>query len=402
MAELAAGSVVDEKAGTRSVLRWLRQHFEVRQNSKFHIPSMEGMRGFAMLLIFWAHYFGLSQPWLLQDSRTSAVGGFFSGVASAAVSLFFLISGYAIYGALIRKPFSMGGFLFRRLQRIYPPFATVLAIYLVLSFMFPEKSKLPADPVASTVYVVQNLLLLPGIFQINPIISVAWTLSYELFFYISAPILVTLLRLQTWESVHRVFLFLLLTAMVFAYSIAYRGPVDLAMFLSGMILYETITRKPNRWVEVGGTLALVVGLMLAYLIEPRHIASIPRTAVVFVAFYIVCFSGFSNNGLISRVFAWTPLRWLGNMSYSYYLLHGLMLQGMFYLMRIVAPPPAAAEGITLFWLFLPVALVITITGSALLYLGVEKPFSLARLPLDRVTRAMVPAVVRRTKPVPRT
>ena len=39
--------------------------------------------------------------------------------------------------------------------------------------------------------------------------------------------------------------------------------------------------------------------------------------------WLACFRA---EGPLYRAFAWTPLRWLGNMSYSYYLIHGLALK----------------------------------------------------------------------------
>ena len=66
----------------------------------------------------------------------------------------------------------------RRVQRIYPVFLVVFAIYIMLSFIFPSESKLPEGYVEIVKYILQNLLLLPGVFNIEPLITVAWSLSY--------------------------------------------------------------------------------------------------------------------------------------------------------------------------------------------------------------------------------
>jgi exopolysaccharide production protein ExoZ len=61
------------------------------------------------------------------------------------------------------------------------------------------------------------------------------------------------------------------------------------------------------------------------------------------------------------------------MSYSYYLIHGLTLNSLFLVInRLLATPPSEV----LFWLLLPIAFTLTLLPSALLFLTVERPFSL--------------------------
>jgi exopolysaccharide production protein ExoZ len=369
------------RAGT-----YMRANFELRGSGSGHIPSMEGMRGLAMLLVFWAHYFILGSAWR-NESVFAVAGDVVASFGPPAVSLFFLISGFGIYGILIRRPFTIGTFLSRRLQRIYPPFLVVLTGYVLASFIFPAESKLPPDTLAAIVYIGQNVLLLPGLFDITPIISVAWTLSYEMAFYIAVPILVAAFALPTWRRRSRVLFLSVLAVVLFAYNGLTNGPADMAMFLSGMLLYETIGVFRLERPGLVGTLALIVGFGGAYLIEPRYVASVPRTALVFVAFYVVCFSAFSNTGAFSRALSWSPLRWLGNMSYSYYLLHGALLKGLFLLVELVSPPQGGGADTGLFWALLPLAMLITLVGSAVLYLTVEKPASLARHPSFASSRA---------------
>jgi peptidoglycan/LPS O-acetylase OafA/YrhL len=122
---------------------------------------------------------------------------------SSGVDLFFVLSGYLIYGAVIRKKVSHLTFFRRRVERIYPTFLCVFAIYLVLSILFPEENKIPARSLAAAIYILQNALLLPGIFHIQPIITVAWSLSYELFYYLSLPVLVMMLGMRSWRSSRR-------------------------------------------------------------------------------------------------------------------------------------------------------------------------------------------------------
>jgi peptidoglycan/LPS O-acetylase OafA/YrhL len=95
-------------------------------------------------------------------------------IGHSGVDLFFVISGYLIYGALIRKrEFSYFPFVRRRATRIYPTFLAVLGVYLALSVLLPQQSRFPQGVSASMVYLGQNLLLLPGLFSIMPIMTVS-------------------------------------------------------------------------------------------------------------------------------------------------------------------------------------------------------------------------------------
>ena len=70
---------------------------------------------------------------------------------------------------------------------------------------------------------------------------------------------------------------------------------------------------------------------------------------------------------------WAPLRWLGNMSYSYYLMHGLVVRAGFAVLGRVLPdglPPPA------FWMALVPLFAATLAAGAVLFIVVEKPLSL--------------------------
>jgi peptidoglycan/LPS O-acetylase OafA/YrhL len=66
------------------------------------------------------------------------------------------------------------------------------------------------------------------------------------------------------------------------------------------------------------------------------------------------------------------------MSYSYYLIHGLSLKAIFLLLSKVYPP--VQDGSLMFWMILPPVFLLTLIPSAVLFIFVEKPFSLALRP----------------------
>ena len=124
------------------------------------------------------------------------------------------------------------------------------------------------------------------------------------------------------------------------------------------------------------TLALAGGLACALLPVTPNVLYVFKIGALFAAFSAVCLTCFRDSASrLARVFAWTPLRWLGNMSYSYYLLHGLTLKAAFLALARVAPP--AEYGAWVFWPLLPAMFALTLVPTALLFLAVERPFSLA-------------------------
>jgi peptidoglycan/LPS O-acetylase OafA/YrhL len=308
---------------------------------------MEGLRGFAVFLVFIVHYATLVQPWISSEPLR-ALSAAMHAIGNTGVDLFFVLSGYLIYGSLMTRPQSFSGFMARRLRRIYPAFAVVFLIYVALSFVVSGESRIPTSAGSALVYLSANFLLLPGLFPIEPLITVAWSLSYEMFYYLSLPLLITALRLRQRSARWRVGFF---------------GAVALV----GLLLGATV-----------GALALGAGagllVMLLPVSGPAGFAT--KIAVLFVAFFLLCLACYRPATLpLPRAFSWWPLRWLGNMSYSYYLLHGLALKAAFAVLGALVPHSTGHDA-AWFWGLLPIMFGLTLIPTAALFLAVERPLSL--------------------------
>lgn len=183
-----------------TALEWLRARFELsRGGAGQNIRPMEGLRGFAVFLVFLVHYANLIRPWLLPESSLLEFAKALRLVGSSGVDLFFVLSGFVIYGSLISREQPFGRFLLRRVRRIYPAFIVVLSGYVVLSLCAGGESKIPDGAGSGVVYIVSNVLLLPGLVPIEPLIAVAWSLSYEMFYYFTIPLVITVFGLRDRE-----------------------------------------------------------------------------------------------------------------------------------------------------------------------------------------------------------
>ncbi len=363
-------------------MEWLAQRFELSRGGGAHnVRPMEGLRGFAVFLVFLVHYVTLVDPWLAGNPLLLDFAGALRTIGNAGVDLFFVLSGYLIYGSLIARPQGFVRFMSRRVERIYPAFIAVFVAYIALSFMFPAENKIPGGAKEATLYLTQNFLLLPGLFPIEPLITVAWSLSYEMFYYLAIPLIIALCRLRSRSSAWRISFFLIVAIITAIYCAAYGGHVRLIMFVSGIVLHETIESRtvatPSSSV---GLLALVCGLLALLIPIAGTMGVALKVSLLFVAFFLLCFACFQNPGAwLPRAFSWTPLRWLGNMSYSYYLLHGLALKAVFMLLPIALPMNHSGHyGPWLFWALLPPMFGLTLIPTAVLFLAVERPYSLAR------------------------
>jgi len=210
--------------------RFLRKHFAT-VSSGDRLAPMEGMRGFAALLVFFVHF-----------NLCNMVGS----LGHTGVDIFFVLSGFLIYGIVFNGKQTYGQFLLRRVRRLYPVFLGVLLLYLALSLAFPLESKLPNSVPAALIYVAANALFLPGMTRIAPIIVVAWSLSYQWLFYLLIPLVISGLGLRRWRSWQRIMFFLLfaLTACLLRGWII-PGHQRLVLFASGMVLWalhENLTK----------------------------------------------------------------------------------------------------------------------------------------------------------------
>jgi len=352
---------------------------------------MEGIRGFAVFLVFLIHFSLLIKPSLVVDSFAFQIATYFSIVGNFGVDLFFVLSGYLIYGNLISKPRPFLSYISRRIQRIYPTFIVVLAAYIGLSIIFPLQSKLPVSLWSSIILIIQNLLLLPGLFHINRIVPVSWSLSYEMFYYLTIPVLIQVLRLRTISRMRRIVIFIIIAIAMVGYNYFYLLHIRLVMFLIGIILYESSHLHSKPVHDKGlGIIILIVGISLAFIClnygktmyylkyggvtTELYKDNVLSFVILCVTFYMLCWYSFLARQVSYRIFTWTPIRWFGNMSYSYFLIHGLALSLLFAGFEKLRLTHEFATMI--FWLILPIFFVITLVPSTVLFVLVERPYSL--------------------------
>jgi len=406
------------------IMNKLAGWFEIEGGKSNRFASMEGLRGVAILLVFCAHYYDIIWRDLPLHSPTlDTLGKAFLGAGGTGVDLFFVLSGFLIYGAVRKPALDLRKFFVRRAVRIYPAFLAVFAMYVAISpflHVVSDSSSRYASRIHGTfggtlAYLAANIAFIPGIFPVKPVMNVAWSLSYEWFFYLGLPLLIIALGLCKWQRSTRCSFFLggaiLFLAANFLFPATFYFPnnpgreshIEAVMFVGGILLYELLEAKTNlRWRAMPLDIAAVlcgVGaaaagawLGIAKLAMQAPDPRISRieallAASLFIGYSVLVLGALTPGTRTARALTARPIRWLGNMSFSFYLVHGLPLHAI----GMIAARLHAGS-LTGPWLWIvfaaafPFVFLFTSACSAVLFLAVEKRFSLA-MPARRPVHA---------------
>src|SRR5262249_29210107 len=148
------------------------------------------------------------------------------------------------------------------------------------------------------------------------------------------------------------------------------------MFISGMLLYESqsFLRLDSKLAAIGEILTVLVFLFCLWFRNQRLFVSQPAleflqplliVLAVFVSFYWFSFYSLIFKGFLAAFFSWRPFRELGRISYSFFLIHGLALNGAALCLTWIFPP--TGQDVFLFWMMLPVGFVLSLIAGALLF-----------------------------------
>jgi peptidoglycan/LPS O-acetylase OafA/YrhL len=153
-----------------------------RTSSRGYQPAIDGLRSVAVVSVLLFHF------------DRQVVGGGFAGV-----DVFFVISGYLIGSVLLADiaggQFSLARFYQRRIARIFPAFAMVIAVTLAFGWLIyssQDFASLGASVAAAALSVINiKLLFLGNYFALSedaqPILHY-WTLAVEEQFYLTFPL----------------------------------------------------------------------------------------------------------------------------------------------------------------------------------------------------------------------
>jgi exopolysaccharide production protein ExoZ len=306
--------------------------------------------------------------------------GYLFGFGAVGVHIFFVISGFIMVLTSVRpdKPYEARKFFRRRLLRIYPIYWLCVLAYVAVHALIGTPYDLTLGEA------VKALLLWPS--SASLFIGPAWTLTYEMFFYICFGFAMMLSLTRGLIALFLAFGALIAVGQIVtfdSYDLVVITNLLLAEFLAGAAIgwLAHMHLLPLRW---GPALtALGIGLFAAGMVAdytrwPSVVVwGVPSTILVLG---VVCWeTARGASPLVKR------LSLLGDSSYVLYLIHILVIAVVLYISRDVPPslipsPPMAA---------LLIALACIVIAEAI-HRGIERPM----LALLNPRRSLVPVRAR--------
>ncbi len=297
----------------------------VEQNRHGAIDGLRGLLGVSVFIhhtvITW--YFIHGAPWQLPPSR------FIVHLGQSSVALFFMITAFLFWGRVLdrRGKTDWAEFFVSRLYRLYPVYLIMLALMLAVVFTLTGPSQpLPAGTVFSpllkwlmfTMFGAPDLNGFPRTELL--VAGVTWSLRYEWLFYCALPAL-GFLAGRSRQPLAALCSVVVVTAIFWRLNWHSFDPRIMLSFIGG-IAAAHFTRNPRlaalARTPAAGLLAIVALSGVLVLMPTAY--RWPATAGL-SAFFIVVASGHELWGLLRL----PGLLWLGDITYSIYLLQGFFL-----------------------------------------------------------------------------
>ncbi len=293
--------------------------------------SLNGYRGLCAMLVFVFHVgsAGVVQ-WPFGGTPMKDAGYQFWASLSYGVDMFFMISGFVILGSLVRHS-SVGGFLRDRVVRIFSAWVPTLIAVTAICVAFQMKIFAEVTPFEAVWIFMANLFLLPPLVPLPMIHFASWSLSYEWVFYLTAAAGAfaykrwpnTPWSTAAWAIPATLFVCLFPRALYFVTGVLVFKYRDWFVQQSRWLKFPVVSLIVFlvAWRATGVGKAHLNDTLIDYLFDGRWIFAVIAFIASLHMFASVCLNA-------SRQFAFltgATFQFLGNISYSFYLWHALVM-----------------------------------------------------------------------------
>lgn len=355
---------------------------------KFSTPrvaELDGLRGFALLLIIVFHY-GNNQI-ILTENPSSFVVQFskLSSFTGTSLDLFFVLSGYLIGNILLKNKKSKNyfrTFYIRRFLRIIPPVFLLLLTYELIKKLEIDDPEgfLFANEIPLWTYFafVQNYAMALSDSYGARILTPTWSLGVEEQFYAILPAIVFFIRKR---SLPYIFIMLIVLAPVFRFFtssmymeyLPFQMRMD-SLFLGVLVAYLLKEKKLKEKIKNNAILlyfclfaCLCLVIVLSY---TNKVGVLYHTLFNFVYALLLLSSLTYQTGVLGKVLRSKLLRFFGLVSYGVYLFHQL-ISGVLHSLILDSQPRLAT--ISELWVTV-LSFGTTVVFSYFLHLFIERPF----------------------------
>jgi peptidoglycan/LPS O-acetylase OafA/YrhL len=327
-----------------------------------HLPALDGIRGFAVAMVFLHHYGGGA----LSSFLPLHIFGLSVRLGWSGVSLFFVLSGFLITGILwdsLQTPNWWRRFYFRRSLRIFPLYYFSILLAVVVPLVLGNRT-IPFSSVAVFLLYLQNVPALHPIFDQIPqtlTLSHFWSLAVEEQFYIIWPFLLVLCFPKR-DRAKRLCVAVWLLSFAFRFLVvgmdwnlewaqrfllARAGELSTGAFLALSVRGNQrerdtiVTWAP--WSFLLSLLAILIIFLSSGVLDLKFIpkenywlwssVGIGAFSVLFASLLVLAL----QDGWIKRFFEFSVLRWLGKVSYGIYVYHVLLRPFFVWVADRIAP-----------------------------------------------------------------
>lgn len=336
-------------------------------------PEIDGLRGYLAFSVFLHHSYIWSH-FLKSDSWEDPNSHLFNHFGQTSVVLFFIITAFLFMTKLIETKnhyFDWKKYIVSRFFRMFPLYLTsILVVFFIVGFytnftvktsLF-EVSKNALSWLFFTINGTTDINNFDKTFIINA--GVTWTLPYEWMFYFLLPFIALFLKIKVSKKIMLFFgigflSFAVINQASIRHFLPFIGGIVVSLFIKRNNLKIDFTKNSFTFLAITLLIISVVFFESGRKPVPVLISSI---VFLFIA------SGNSFFGLFSN----TLSRKFGQITYSLYLIHGIILFVIFY--GIIGLENAIKLTQIEYWTIITFSVFPIIVTSQITYLYIEKPF----------------------------
>ena len=341
--------------------------FLIQRKNRF--DSIDGLRGYLALSVF-IHHFVLTWYWKNTGEWGRPPEAYFQNLGKFGIAVFFMITGFLFISKIIssNKPIDWYRLYQSRVFRIFPLYLFVIVLITIV-ILFQSNFQINVD-----VFTLLKSYFRWFIFHGNIIndysetrriiAGVDWTLKYEWLFYALLPLIALVIR-QGKLAIILVCLGLLIL-FLYPVRIEYFYTLYFILFAigGGAAALSNELKKQEKWINHPLCSLFTLVALIAAVFHPNTFSSIH--VLLMTLFFVPITLGNNLFGLLNA----RPSIFLGEISYSIYLLHGAVLYTLFSIINFdIGHLPLTSA---LMWL--PIIGLIVVFLSTIAYLLIERPF----------------------------
>jgi peptidoglycan/LPS O-acetylase OafA/YrhL len=324
------------------------------------IDALRGLLATAVV----CHHFMVTYYWKITGVWERPASDVLNNMGVVPVSLFFMITGFLFFGKIYKKTPDFSNLLKSRIARIVPLYAFVFLLVILISliethFTLADGKTLAKDTLKWILFSGANFNDFPDSRHVTA--GAQWTLIYEWLFYLSLPLIAAIANKKMYGR------YLVVSILILIVGLPTVNKKLALLFFIGFIPTLIQHHRPQ-WIPLVKHQAFS-WVALAFIAIAMTISqgySVVQMLVLGVPFAIIAL----GNDLFSKLRS-HGLKVLGEISYSIYLTHGILLFVLFSIVKVFAFDQTP---LSTYILFLPVILLLISATSVVTFTCIERPF----------------------------